>query len=333
MHYQRLKTFLCVYENLSFKKAAELLIMTQSAVSQQIAALEKSYDSMLFKRKGRIIEPTAEGKALYDWTVPVVAAVEGFPDRFRALKNLEHGKLNIGSTEDASLTIAPFLARFCAAYSMIQVSFKTDMEESLKQSALEGTHDFIVVDEVLDLRRDPSFKYQACNESGFVLIVPPSDTYRNMSAKDILASTTFLMHVQDVSLNSFVNRFFSIVRSVPYRILEIGNIGAIKKMVQEGAGVSILGEISVSAELEAGLVASKEVEELRALKRKTLLLFPANREIVYSAWAFRRMFENEKKEASRIDRQDLATDRGKNLPKKPVESGDLWNVNYQYGKN
>ena len=60
--------------------------MTQSAVSQQIAALEEAYDSILFRRRGRDIESTAEGKALYDWMPPIIAEVENFPACFLALK-------------------------------------------------------------------------------------------------------------------------------------------------------------------------------------------------------------------------------------------------------
>ena len=130
MHYQRLKTFKQVYENLSFKKAAEILIMTQSAVSQQIAALEEVYDSILFKRRGRHIEATAEGKALYDWVVPIIEAVEDFPDRFRSLKNLEYGKLVIGSTEEASFVMAPFLAKFTAAFPLIRVGLAIVSEKA-----------------------------------------------------------------------------------------------------------------------------------------------------------------------------------------------------------
>ena len=294
MHYQRLKTFKHVYENLSFKKAAEVLIMTQSAVSQQIAALEEAYDSILFRRRGRHIEPTAEGKALYDWVLPVIAEVEDFPDRFRALKNLEHGKLRIGSTEEASLVIAPFLSRFCATYSMIQVSLSIDVEKELKQAALNDEFDFIVVDEVPDLRHDPSFQYQIWGENAFRLIVPTPSSASRTSRAFPLEKETFLMHSTDLSLRSFISKFFSIKRSFPGRVIEVGNISTIKRMVQEGAGLSILGELSVEAEIQAGLVSQVNLKELRGLKRKTLVLLPANREIVYSAWAFKSMFENER---------------------------------------
>ena len=289
-------TFLHVYENLSFKKAAEILIMTQSAVSQQITALERAYDSELFKRKGRLIEPTAEGKALYDWVAPVIASVDDFPDRFRVLKNLGHGKLGIGATEGASLALAPFLARFSRVYPLIQISFQIDAEERLKQAALNGVHDFIVVDEIPDLRRDPSFRYLKWGRKhGFRLIVPPDRPRpgRESGSPDF-SRETFLMHVQDISLRSFVTKFFAITQSRPGRVIEIGNLGAIKKMVQEGAGISIVGETSVQAELQAGLVGTAPLEALETLKRRTILLLPVNREIVYSAWAFRRMFKNER---------------------------------------
>ncbi len=268
--------------------------MTQSAVSQQIAALENDYDVLLFKRMGRSIEPTPEGRALYDWSCPLLASLEGFSDRFRAMKNLEYGKLHIGTTEGASLNVAPLLTRFCGEFPLIRMSLRVDAEENLRQAALNGVYDFIVVDEILDLERDPSFQYITGEESGFSLIVPPAAGGRYAVGAPALAGETFLSHVQDPSLRSFVNRFFSSGGITPRRVLEIGNVNAIKRMVREGAGFSILGEPSVTAEIEAGHVEQVALRGLQDLKRRTLLLFPVKREIAYSAWAFRRLLESEK---------------------------------------
>ena len=70
MLYERLKTFRAVYDNMSVNKAAELLHLTQPAVSQQMSVLEELYRVKLFVRKGRSIQFTPEGKALYEWYLP-----------------------------------------------------------------------------------------------------------------------------------------------------------------------------------------------------------------------------------------------------------------------
>ena len=59
---------------------------------------------------------------------------------------------------------------------MIQVNLSIDVEKELKQAALNDVLDFVVVDEVPDLRHDPSFQYQVWGETAFKLIVPASSS-------------------------------------------------------------------------------------------------------------------------------------------------------------
>ncbi|QIK69369.1 LysR family transcriptional regulator [Erysipelothrix sp. HDW6C] len=65
--FKRFYTFKVVFETNSFSRAAKILFLTQSAVSNQIKQLEKDLDLQLFNRNGRnFISPTAEGEILYD---------------------------------------------------------------------------------------------------------------------------------------------------------------------------------------------------------------------------------------------------------------------------
>ena len=59
-----LKAFIAVAEHQSFSRAADVLFITQPAVSKRIAALEQALNSALFDRIGRVIELTQAGKTL-----------------------------------------------------------------------------------------------------------------------------------------------------------------------------------------------------------------------------------------------------------------------------
>src|SRR4051794_41767062 len=73
----QLKSFLAVAENLSFTRAAETLFLTQSAVSHQIADLERDLGVELFIRHGRTIELTAAGRGLGGRARRVFAGLRG----------------------------------------------------------------------------------------------------------------------------------------------------------------------------------------------------------------------------------------------------------------
>src|SRR5687767_7575790 len=60
----QLKVFLAVAETLSFTRAAERVFLTQSAVSHQMANLERELGVELVERRGRTVSLTAAGRAL-----------------------------------------------------------------------------------------------------------------------------------------------------------------------------------------------------------------------------------------------------------------------------
>ncbi len=62
----RLKTFLEAAELKNFTKAADILCITQPAVSQQIKSLEDYYGVKLIKKSGRQMDLTDEGRLLYN---------------------------------------------------------------------------------------------------------------------------------------------------------------------------------------------------------------------------------------------------------------------------
>ncbi len=69
---QWLKSFHCVYENNSFKRAAEFLNLPTSNVSRHIALLEEKLNTRLFERTTRRMAPTDAGEQLYASTQPLL---------------------------------------------------------------------------------------------------------------------------------------------------------------------------------------------------------------------------------------------------------------------
>ena len=75
MELRQLRTFAAAAERESFTRAAEALNLTQAAVSQQIAALEKELDTQLFERRGRGVSLTAAGRRLYEYSCQILDLV------------------------------------------------------------------------------------------------------------------------------------------------------------------------------------------------------------------------------------------------------------------
>ncbi|RGE19406.1 LysR family transcriptional regulator [Leucobacter sp. wl10] len=76
---KQLRCFVAVYTERSFTKAAKLLGMKQSPVSQAIAALERQLDQRLFERGHREVTPTAAANALYPEALELRRRAESLP--------------------------------------------------------------------------------------------------------------------------------------------------------------------------------------------------------------------------------------------------------------
>ena len=73
---QQLHTFCQVYECGGYSGASEILGLAGPTIWEQVKTLEKIYQTTLFKRQGRNIEPTPSGHTLYQLLSPLLATVE-----------------------------------------------------------------------------------------------------------------------------------------------------------------------------------------------------------------------------------------------------------------
>src|SRR5262252_1012453 len=97
--------------NLSFTKAAEELLITQSAVSRQIKALEDHLGVALFERRQRALALTESGHALYRVATDVLERLQAAADELRASSRTRQLSLTT-TTGFASLWLIPRLQRF-----------------------------------------------------------------------------------------------------------------------------------------------------------------------------------------------------------------------------
>ena len=91
----------------SFSAAAEALSFTQSAVSQQVAALEREAGTTLLERGSRGVRLTDAGRALVSHADAILARIEDAEEELAALAGLRGGRLRIASFQSAGATLVP----------------------------------------------------------------------------------------------------------------------------------------------------------------------------------------------------------------------------------
>ena len=109
----------------SFSAAAESLAYTQSAVSQQIAALEREAGTVLVERRARGVHLTEAGRALVAHADVILARLADAEAELEAIAGLRGGRLRLVSFPTAGATIAPLaIARFRARHPGVEVTLE-----------------------------------------------------------------------------------------------------------------------------------------------------------------------------------------------------------------
>ena len=123
MHIETLKTFCDLVETGSFSKAAALNLVSQSAVSQQVRALEQRFDQQLIERGHRKgVVPTEAGRHLYAECKELLGRFHALDARLRARSEVISGTVRIATVYSVGLhELPPYVKQFIKAHPQVHV--------------------------------------------------------------------------------------------------------------------------------------------------------------------------------------------------------------------
>jgi DNA-binding transcriptional LysR family regulator len=130
----------------SLTATGQALGYTQSAVSRQIAALERTTGAPLFERLPRGVRLTEEGRCLLAHAEAVLGSVRAARRDLDALRDLDAGRLRVGAFASAVATLVPAaMAAFRAAYPRVALSLVEDNSAGQFRRLQAGEVDVAVV--------------------------------------------------------------------------------------------------------------------------------------------------------------------------------------------
>jgi DNA-binding transcriptional LysR family regulator len=141
-----IRTYVTVADNGSMTVAANLLHMTQGAVSQQVKRLEDVLDCLLFVRKTRTLELSRQGeqflvkaRQLLRLNDEIWAEMTGQP---------LHGSLRVGVPYDLVTPLAPAMKAFADAHPHVEISLVCAASPELSEAVNNGRLDVSLVEYV-----------------------------------------------------------------------------------------------------------------------------------------------------------------------------------------
>jgi len=248
----RLRTFIHVCREKSFTRAAETLHITQPAVTQHIKYLEEDLGHPLIEIRGRSVMPTKEGEILLRYAE--TAEADARRTRERIASGGTSPTLRFGATRTiGEFVMPPFLAAWARERPDAEVSMTVDNSDALFRALHSGELDFLLVEGIFD--RDAYYSDLLFRDAMVAVCAaghPLAGTTAGLG--DILGETLIVRESGSGSRQLVERALGAHNRTLASfaRVLEIGNIGAIKRIVAEGTGIAFLYESSVARELASG---------------------------------------------------------------------------------
>ncbi len=145
MNIHTLKVFCDVIDTCSFSETAQLNFVTQSAVSQQINALEKKYEDSLFIRgKGRF-DLTPIGKILYDRAKDIVRTFQSIESEIMMARNVVSGKIKISTIYSIGLhELPPVIKQFMKEFKHVNVHLEYARMNKVIQDVVTGSRYYCI---------------------------------------------------------------------------------------------------------------------------------------------------------------------------------------------
>lgn len=145
INFELYKTFFYVVETGSFSGAAQILYVSQSAVSQSVKTLEQRIGYPLFIRSTKKIKLTPSGELLYQYVQPAIKMIKEGESQFSNPESFHSGQLHIGASDTiCRYFLLPYIKNFHNRFP--DISIKVTNQTSLKCVELlaNGDVDLIV---------------------------------------------------------------------------------------------------------------------------------------------------------------------------------------------
>jgi molybdate transport repressor ModE-like protein len=234
----------------SFGRAARRLGYTQSAVSQQIATLERIVDEKLVERPGgpRPVALTEAGLLLLRHAHAIVARLQAAQADLHALRSGEAGHLRVGTIQSVGARVLPeIMRRFMATWPQIEITLEErDDERELAVAVERGALDLAFVAfpptdlplETIELLRDP-----------FVLVVAASSPFaqsgRTPTLREIAAAP--LIGFRGCRTMDPVEQALRSAGVEPTIAFRSDDNGTVQGLVAAGIGNAVVPRLTVDA--------------------------------------------------------------------------------------
>lgn len=286
MHIENFKIFSDLVESESFSRAAKLNGVTQSAVSQQLRAMEKHFSVLIVDRSQKQFRLTREGQKLYDSAKEILHRYEKLLSELQEMKKVISGTIHISTIYSAGLhELPPYIKKFMQDFPSVNVRVEYRRSNMVYEDVIHNSVDLGLVAYPQKSRQLEILPFL---EDKLVLVCSPDHPFakrENVEMQEI-AEQKIVGFDPDIPTRKATDQIFRDYKLEVDPVMEFDNIETVKRAVEIDAGVAILPHQTVQRETQQGLLvevsinAAPMVRPLALIYRKGRVLTPALKKFI-----------------------------------------------------
>jgi DNA-binding transcriptional LysR family regulator len=270
MRTEQLDAFVEVARRGSVSRAAEALYVTQPTLTARLKGLEQELDAKLFVRSQRGMRLSDAGRAYLPYAERTLDTVSSGKRLLTELARGESGQLALSAAPAVSTYVLPrILTRFRRTHPKVALAVRTGHSEEVLELVLREQVQ-VGLGRAL---RHPQVEAIPFYEDELVLVVDSRHRFASEEevSPDELSEVQLILFDRTSSYHRLTSEFFEEVGAVPRGVMELDNIDATKKMVEQGLGIAFLPHTAVAAELEAGSLRAVTLADAPSPKRRIVI--------------------------------------------------------------
>jgi DNA-binding transcriptional LysR family regulator len=250
---RRLQVFHTVARVMSFTKAAEILHMTQPAVTFQIKQLEDFFNTRLFDRTHNKITLTEAGRTVYDYAEQILELYAKMSNDVKELTGDVSGALVIGaSTTIAEYMLPRLLGAFKQSHPDVTLRLQVGNTDTIVSMVENNMLDLGIVEAPV---YNKNLEVKACRLDEMVVIVPPDHPLAKFESirPEQLTKYPFILREEGSGSRAVIDEYMkgSGMNFIDFNIvMELGSPESLKMAVEGGVGVAITSRTTLGKELK-----------------------------------------------------------------------------------
>lgn len=271
MNLGHLAIFDAVARTLSISRAGDMLMISQPAVSKQLAQLERNLKTHLVDRLPRGVKLTAAGELLASYARRLFSLADEAELAMQQLAGLSRGRLIVAATTTIGVYWLPsILVKFRRSHPGVELRMEIHPSATIARLLLEGAIDLGLAESAVEDDRIESKPFMRDRMIAITARNGPLSRKRQVSPAE-LCRAPFVVREVGSGTKSLVERALSYRGLKVTPAMSLGSTEAIKRAVIEGAGVAMVSKLAVQMELAARKLLELKVRGL-VVERDLFLL-------------------------------------------------------------